>query len=93
MSEEKIQSYGSTFSGDLMVPLPPPGVHMWVVPAYFLVNMDEDREDLPDGDYGMHLTFGKDTLAEIGSPGCNLCEHAYEDAKDIPCPGKPQEDA
>lgn len=85
-----IKGAGVTVSGELMVPPPPPGEHLWVLPVWYQINEDElDKDVEPDEAMGtLHITFGNDNMVMAGTIGCIICRHAYDDAKDEPCPGR-----
>jgi len=84
---EAVRDIGLTVSGDLMVPAPPEGEHLWVVPVWYRA----DPQTITDGDdgvQGLFVNFTREGMVMAGTLGCIICRHSYDAAKDIPCPGR-----
>ena len=88
--EGAFKSAGVTISGDLMVPQPPPGEHLWVVPVWYRV--DESNIDADDELPTLQIRLSDNTMVMAGTVGCIICRFSYDTMRGEPCPGKAVED-
>jgi hypothetical protein len=72
---EAVSKYGKD------VPVPPPGVHMWVITGCW---------EIKDPTPGAPVILDTENLLSLGGPGCFACEQAWTpQIAALPCPGDP----
>lgn len=84
--EEAFRNIGITVAGDLMIPSPPEGEHLWVVPVWYRADPTTMTKG-DDGVEGLFVNFTRDGMVMAGTLGCIICRYNYDSIKDRPCPG------